>query len=190
MARLRTQTRAPVGVWGFSQGAWAAALAAADDPETAFLITVSASGVSPAEQMRYGTCEELHRRGFDTQELESLRETYDRYLRGELERAAAQAVVDRAAHEPWFDLAWVPRRLPAPGAWPDMDFDPSTALARVNCPALAFWSSVDEWVPIGESIARWRPAGPLTVVRLPDTTHEPSPSPIYERELLRFLDRI
>jgi alpha/beta superfamily hydrolase len=62
MARLREQTRAPVGVWGFSQGAWAAALAAADDPQTAFLVTVSASGVSPACQMRYGTCEQLSRR--------------------------------------------------------------------------------------------------------------------------------
>jgi uncharacterized protein len=189
MAQLRTQTHAPVGLWGFSQGAWAAALAAADDHETAFLVTVSASGVSPARQMRYGTCEQLRRRGSDTQELAALRETYERYLRGDLERAAAQRVVDRAARRPWFDHAWVPRRLPSAGAWPDMDFDPRTAISRVRCPVLAFWSSADEWVPIDESIARWRPAGQLTVVRLPDTTHEPSPSPAYERELCRFLAR-
>ena len=190
MARLRARTQAPVGVWGFSQGAWAAALAAADDRETAFLVTVSASGVSPARQMRYGTRERVRRAGFDTREVDVLRETFEGYLRGDIDRATAQSVVDHAAEQPWFDLAWVPRQLPPAGSWPDMDFDPHAAIARVRCPVLAFWSSADEWVPIDESIARWRPSGSLTVVRLPDTTHEPSPNPTYERELCGFLDAL
>src|SRR4051794_8279698 len=190
MARLRDQAHARVGVWGFSQGAWAAALAAADDQATAFLITVSASGVSPACQMRYGTREQLRRAGFATAELDVLRETYEQYLRGELDRGAAQTVVDHAATRPWFDLAWVPRYLPDAGSWPDMDFDPGEAISRVRCPVLAFWSWADEWVPLERSIARWRPAGALTTVRLPDATHEPSPSALYERELCRFLDAI
>jgi pimeloyl-ACP methyl ester carboxylesterase len=190
MERLRDQTGARVGVWGFSQGAWAAALAAADDPATAFLITVSASGVSPARQMRYGTREQLRRAGFATAELDVLRDTYERYLRGDLDRVAAQTVVDAAATRPWFELAWVPRDLPEPGCWPDMDFDPRDAITRVHCPVLAFWSTADEWVPLEPSIARWHPAGALTTVRLPDTTHEPSPAALYERELCRFLDAI
>src|SRR5690349_5574388 len=86
MARLRGQTGVPVGLWGFSQGAWAAALAAASDPSTAFLITVSAAGVSPACQMRYGTREQLRRAGFETAELDVLRDTYEQYLRGHLDR--------------------------------------------------------------------------------------------------------
>jgi uncharacterized protein len=190
MSRLREQIDAPVGLWGFSQGAWAAALAATDDRTTAFLITVSASGVSPACQMRYGTREQVRRAGFPTAELDVLRETYERYLRGELDRGAAQRVVDQAATHPWFDLAWVPRHLPDPGSWPDMDFDPRDAVARVQCPVLAFWASADEWVPLERSIARWRPAGALTTVRLPDATHEPSPGALYERELCRFLAAI
>jgi pimeloyl-ACP methyl ester carboxylesterase len=190
MAQLRAQARTRVGLWGFSQGAWAAALAAAEDPGTAFLVTVSASGVSPARQMRYGTAVQVRRAGFATGRLESLRETYERCLRGEIGRETAQAVVDRAAREPWFDLASVPRRLGPSGSWPDMDFDPGPVIARVRCPVLAFWTSADEWVPIDESIARWRPAGPLTVVRLPDPRHEPSPSPIYKRELCRFLEAL
>jgi pimeloyl-ACP methyl ester carboxylesterase len=120
--------------------------------------------------------------------VQVLRETYEGYLRGDIERGAAQALVDRAAERPWFELAWVPRELPAPGSWPDMDFDPRAAIARVRCPVLAFWSAVDEWVPIDESVARWQPAGPLTVVRLPDATHELTPGPAYERALCRFLD--
>lgn len=43
----------PVGLWGFSQGAWAAPLAAALYPDqVSFLALVSGSGVSPAAQMR------------------------------------------------------------------------------------------------------------------------------------------
>jgi pimeloyl-ACP methyl ester carboxylesterase len=50
--------QSPIGLWGFSQGGWVAPLAAATHPaEVAFLITVSASGVSPAAQMRYGTAD-------------------------------------------------------------------------------------------------------------------------------------
>jgi len=190
MARLRDRYHVQVGLWGFSQGAWAAALAASEDQATAFLITVAACGVSPALQMRYGTREQLRRAGYETAELDVLRETYERYVRGELNRDEAQTVVDRAATRPWFDHAWVPRQLPQAGSWPDMDFDPQEVIARVRCPVLAIWSAMDEWVPVDESIARWHPAGPLTVVKLPDTTHEPSPSPLYESEICRFLDAI
>jgi hypothetical protein len=190
MARLREQTGARVGVWGFSQGAWAAALAAAQDPETAFLITVSASGVSPAQQMRYGTREQLRHQGFPPDELEFLRRVYERYHRGEIAREEARATIDRLADRPWFDLAWVPRSLPPAGSWRDMDFEPRSVLRQVRCPALGFWSAEDEWVPIEESIRRWRPSGPMTVSRLPDRAHEPTPSAGYERELVRFLGSV
>ena len=54
----------PIGLWGFSQGAWAASLTAARHPEqVAFLILVSSCGVSPAKQMRFGTAQQLHRHG-------------------------------------------------------------------------------------------------------------------------------
>ena len=77
----------------------------------------------------------------------------------------------------------------------DLGVEPASAraqeaIARVRCPVLAIWSRADEWVPIAQSIARWRPSGPLTVVRLPDTTHEPSPRALYERALCPFLDSI
>jgi pimeloyl-ACP methyl ester carboxylesterase len=44
-----------VGLWGISQGAWVIAMAAAGFPdEVAFVVTVSGSGVSVAEQQVYG----------------------------------------------------------------------------------------------------------------------------------------
>src|SRR5919109_5232282 len=54
---------APLGLWAWSQGAWAAALAASRSQEVAFLVLLAAAGVSPAEQMRYGTAEQLRRNG-------------------------------------------------------------------------------------------------------------------------------
>jgi pimeloyl-ACP methyl ester carboxylesterase len=175
---LRARTGgAPVGLWGYSQGGWVAALAAAEHPdEVAFVVAVSASGVSPAAQMRYGTAEQLRRRGYsdgDLRELAALRAAAEAYLRGDLDRDAAQAVVDRAADRPWFPLAWVPRRLPAPGSWADMDFDPAPVLARLRRPALAFYGETDEWTPIEESAAAWARAA-ATVVRLPGCDHLPT----------------
>ena len=58
--------QAPVGLWGFSQGAWAAPLAAVTDPDSvAFLICVSCCGVSPAEQMRVGCSKQLRKHGYN-----------------------------------------------------------------------------------------------------------------------------
>ncbi|WP_232521619.1 alpha/beta fold hydrolase [Micromonospora phaseoli] len=55
----------PVGLWGWSQGAWAASAVAARRPELiAFLVLVATSGVSPAAQMRYGTAQQLLLHGY------------------------------------------------------------------------------------------------------------------------------
>ena len=205
MAELRRRTgepRLPVGFWGFSQGAWAAMLAAAAG--AAFLISVSGSGVSPAEQMRYGTREQLVRAGYGARELAQLaelRRAYEDYLRGNRSREEVEDLIRGAADSPWFELAWVPRELPEPDAWPDMDFDPAEALGLVACPMLAFFGEDDEWVPVEPSIERWRAAAaragaPLAVVRLPGTSHqptlgEPGPvSPVYEEALTGWVARV
>jgi len=64
---------APVGLWGFSQGAWAAPLAAATDPDSVgFLICVSCCGVSPAEQMRAGCAKQLRKHGYNESDIAEL----------------------------------------------------------------------------------------------------------------------
>ena len=191
----------PLGLWAWSQGAWAAALAASRAREVAFLILLAACGVSPAEQMRYGTAEQLRRNGHDDDE--SLRELAD--LRAALEDAvrdrsrleASQAVIDRYASRPWFELAHVPRTLDPSADWPDLDFDPAPILASVHCPALLFYGEEDEWTPIEPSIAAWQRAADVTVVRLAGTAHTPTlggdhdrdaVSPEYTRALASWLD--
>jgi pimeloyl-ACP methyl ester carboxylesterase len=170
---------APLGLWAWSQGAWAASLAAANSPEVAFLVLLAACGVSPAEQMRYGTSEQLRRHGFGDvealNELGEVRAALEDAYRDPGRRGEAQAVIDRYADRPWFELAYVPRTLAELGEWTDMDFDPAPILARVRCPVLLFYGDEDEWTPIEPSIAAWQQApADVTVVRLAGTDHAPT----------------
>jgi uncharacterized protein len=199
----REVASAPLGLWAWSQGAWAAAVAAARSADVRFLILLAASGVSPAEQMRYGTAEQLRRHGHG--DNEALRELAE--LRAALEDAtrdrdrleASQAVIDRYAERSWFSLAYVPRALDPSVDWPDMDFDPAPILASLHCPVLLFYGEEDEWTPIEPSIAAWEQAGSanVTVVRLPGTDHAPTAggvheghaiSPLYTHALVTWLE--
>jgi pimeloyl-ACP methyl ester carboxylesterase len=175
----------PIGLWGVSQGGWAAPVTAAAYPaDIAFIIVVSSCGVSPAAQMRYGTAEQLRRNGYgeeDLRELAHLRATVDDYHRGTGNRATAQALIDQSSQRPWFPLVHIHRELPAePGTWKDMDFDPEPTFASVSCPVLAFYGETDEWIPIPDSIATWTRAGQaahnhdITVVELPGCDHIPT----------------
>ena len=190
----------PLGLWAWSQGAWAAALAAVRSPEIAFLVLLAACGVSPAVQMRYGTAEHLRRNGHDDEdalrELAELRAALEDALRDRSRLEAAQAVVDRYAERPWFPLAYVPRTLDPAAHWPDMDFDPAPVLASVRCPVLLFYGEEDGWTPIEPSIAAWERSDneEVTVVRLPGTDHAPTVggaiSPAYTQALTEWLDNL
>jgi uncharacterized protein len=194
---------APLGLWAWSQGAWAAALAAARSREVAFLVLLAACGVTPAEQMRYGTAEQLRRNGYGDDaalaELAELRAALEDAVRNRDRLPASQAVIDRYADRPWFPLSYVPRTLDLSDDWPDMDFDPAPILEEVHCPVLLFYGEEDEWTPIEPSIASWRRAAgkagntDLTVIRLPGTGHAPTLadgpiSPIYTEALRDWLD--
>lgn len=203
LRRIPGVSNAPLGLWGFSQGAWAAPLAASIAPDAvAFLALIASTGVSPARQMRYGTAEQLRRAGYGGAALAmlaDLRLAYEDYLRGHAERARTQALIDRMADQPWFSLTYVPRELPEPGAWDDMDFDPEPIFAGVRCPTLLFYGEDDEWTPADESIQVWQRAatGDITIKRLPGANHHPTLhggrdiaaiSPLYTQALLDWIE--
>lgn len=141
--------------------------------------------------MRYGTAEQLRRRGFDDQvalgELAELRAALEDAIRDPCRIDEAQAVVNRYGDRPWFPLAYVPRTLDPSAEWPDMDFDPAPILARVHCPMLLFYGEEDEWTPIEPSIDAFRRAAAsagndgLSVVRLPGADHAPTFGGVHER---------
>jgi uncharacterized protein len=194
-----------IGLWGFSQGAWVAPLLAARSSEIAFLVLVASTGVSPAEQMLYGTAKHAHEAGIghdDVERLVALRRLIDEWRRGSVTRERAQAAVDAAADQPWFEHAYVQRVL-GDGIWPNMDFDVENVFSRVRVPVLLFYGEEDEWQPIDASIATWQRAArragntDVTVVRLAGTRHAPTLrgaldqsaiAPEYERTLLSWLE--
>jgi len=166
MRALSIELRCRVGVFGFSQGAWAAALAAADEV-TDYVAVLGCSGVSPAQQMRFYTAELLRRHGFsghDRSRMCHLRAQFENYLRTTTPTATdrdelAGALRD-AAGEPWFDHAYLPAELPPEDAtWSDMDFDPVQAFQNVHVPVLAVWGADEECVPRQPSRDAWHTSG-------------------------------
>jgi uncharacterized protein len=173
----------PVGIWGWDEGASAATVAAARSSLAKFLILIACSGVSPAEQMRYGTAEHLRRAGFgaDAQaELLELRLAYEGTVRGTVSRATTQKLVARYLSRRWFPLAWVPRRIQPRLVWPDMDFVPRKIFGQIGVPTLLFYGETDEWNPINSSIESWRVGQEesqnrdVTIVRPRGTAHVPT----------------
>ena len=166
-----------IGLWGFSQGAWVAPLVATRSARIAFLVLVASTGVSPAQQMRYGTAKQARSFGHteeQVQALVALRSAFEEYARGHRSRAEVQAEIDAARDEPWFPRAWVRAELPAePGFWPDMDFEPAPLFARVRVPVLLFYGEDDECQPIDASIGAWKGPG-RTINRLRGTAHAPT----------------
>lgn len=171
----------PVGLFGFSQGAWAATLAAARDAAVAALVLVGCSGVSPAAQMRYFTDEALRRNGYaeeDREELRAARTAVESVLREDDDRERAGQLLAQARRKPWFDLAHLPAELPpADRRWDDMDYDPVPTFVDVVCPTLLLYGEDEECVPAAESKAAWRSAATradLTIVDVPGCGHFPS----------------
>ena len=74
-----------IGLHGTSQGAWIAPIAAARKPDIAFIVAVSPSGVSPADQMNYGVAFHLEKAGFNqiiVNMVIELRNLVNEYFRG------------------------------------------------------------------------------------------------------------
>jgi uncharacterized protein len=191
-----------VGLWGISQGGWVAPLAAVRSERVAFLVLVSSCGVTPAAQMRYAIAEQLRRAGYGEEavrQMTTLRLTLEELARGRGSRAEAERLLDAAQAEPWWELEYLPDRLPEnfedARAWRDeMEFEPEPVFAEVRVPTLLFYGEDDEWVPIEPSIEAWRRArgDEVEIVRVPGAGHDPVLaggviSPLYTATLLEWL---
>lgn len=182
------------GLWGLSQGAWVAPLAAIRADDVAFLVTIAATGVTPAEQMRHYTRRRLELAGFGPEVVEralALRLALEAWVHDE---GPAPDLVG-AAGEPWFAEAHLPPTLfgdEGKREWiEEMDFDPRPVFAAVRVPVLAFYGELDSTSPVAESVAAW-PQATATVVVVPDAEHDltlsdGSLAPLYEQTLVDWL---
>jgi uncharacterized protein len=191
-----------VGFWGISQGGWVAPLAAVRGGRAAFLVLLSSCGVTPAEQMRYSTAERMRRAGYGEEavrQMTRLRLTLEELARGGGSQAEAVRLLEAARAEPWWELGYLPDRLPEDfedaRAWRDeMEFEPEPVFAEVRMPTLLFYGENDEWIPIEPSIEAWRRARgeEVEIVRLPGTGHDATLasgeiSPLYTEALVEWL---
>jgi len=173
-----------IGLHGTSQGAWIAPLAAARKPDIACIVAVSASGVSPADQMNYGVAFHLEQAGFDRAVVEEairLRNLVNAYFRGRISREEAAATLSRFEHEPWYEQGYLypSRELPADitqSKWHyEMDYEPLSIWKKVTQPALFLFAEADEWVPIGQSMVNYEGAtshlNDVTLKQIPGTDH-------------------
>jgi pimeloyl-ACP methyl ester carboxylesterase len=179
MAELRAATspELPVILWGFSQGAWVAMIAA-HQAEVAGIVLVGASGVSPAAQMRYTSARQVREAGFGEDavaEMLAIRGLWEDALRAGDEEAAQRAL-QRASGRPWLAASW----LPEPGELdPDedgfeFDFDPAPVIGSLPCPLLAVIGDDDRWVPLAESVAVLETAPDMELLYVPGGDHAPT----------------
>jgi uncharacterized protein len=189
-----------LGLWGFSQGAWVAPLAATMSDQVAFLVLVASTGVTPSQQMVYATAEQLRRAGYCedvvSRALELRRRFEERVRRGGQDRALS-ADLRATLDEPWFGHLFLPPVVlddEARALWiEEMDFDPRPVLRRIRVPTLCFFGAADSWTPVEASVRAWREERPdAEIVVVPDAEHDltlpdGTLAPQYEQHLVDWL---
>ncbi|MFC8193425.1 alpha/beta hydrolase family protein [Cellulomonas sp. NPDC057328] len=148
----------PVGLYGVSQGAWVAMLAAAAAPdEVGFVVCHSGPGTTPAQQERYRVATALRAAGHDAATVADGLAWLDRRTALLLDGVPVEEVrAEQARHAdaPWagpvldgYDdpavLGFVARVL---------DVDPADVLPRLRCPVLVLLGGADPVVPVPESV--------------------------------------
>ncbi len=154
----------PLGLFGHSQGGWVVLEATARSSDVAFVVTNSGPGVSPADQERYATANNLADAGWSEAQRAEGMECFERVLRAMSERvtladfrAATQAAGQSELLARVAERAFVPED---PQLWEFaariIDYDPGPVLSRVTVPVLALFGAADAVVPVDTSVAVFR----------------------------------
>jgi pimeloyl-ACP methyl ester carboxylesterase len=160
---LRRDSRidpARVGVWGLSQGGWLAVLAAAHSPHVAFAVSISAPIVTPDIQMMFLSTNSLAVFGYsadDIAQMRKLRKAVDDYMRGTVDRAYAQSLIDQAKDKPWYKYLYMGTKLHdrEHSDWrAQIEMDPLKTLAMDHVPTLMIYGGEDPVVPVAPSVER------------------------------------
>lgn len=151
-----------VGIWGLSQGGWLSLLAASRSPDVAFAVSASAPLVTPDKQMIFLSANILRVNGYpqaDIDQAVATRKAVDDYMRGKIDRAAAQRMVDAAKTKPWFKLIYMSETVGdrATSRWRrEIEHDPARTLEDVKVPVLMIYGAGDPVVPVATSVEHLR----------------------------------
>jgi pimeloyl-ACP methyl ester carboxylesterase len=124
-----------VGLWGVSQGGWLTPFAAARSDQVAFIVQVTAAALPLANQEMWGVGNELHRRGFSDQALDTTMKAMHLLF-------STRPLIHRGLVQ--LDDLWFVTYDPY--------LDPASAWPQVKQPALIFYGALDATVPTRTSL--------------------------------------
>ncbi|MFF1632796.1 alpha/beta hydrolase [Leifsonia sp. NPDC058248] len=151
------------GLFGHSQGGWAA-LAAAGPASADFVICNSTPGVTPRAQEAFTTRAHLAGLGLELEREIEASATFDELMwmlsGGTTFEEANEWMSDPSRHRALADLADADAALPADEALWDfvvtiVDYDAAESLRSIRVPLLALFGGSDDIVPVEESADRY-----------------------------------
>jgi len=178
-----------IGLYGDSQTAWIAPLAATLSPDVGFLILRVPSALPVTENILYEIESNLRRENFSEADITKalvLRQLIHRTILTNTEWEKLKAEIDKSKNEKWFPYVragWFPSlKIPpdeaaAKGLRDPLTYDPLPILQKVTVPVLALNGELDEAIPTKQSVpileAAFRKAGnkDFTVMVLPKAGH-------------------
>jgi alpha-beta hydrolase superfamily lysophospholipase len=170
-----------IGFWGLCQGGWLTLLAANKEPRAAFAVSVSAPMVKADVQMIFASANILHTHGYPQSVIDqaiATRRAIDGYVRGKVDRATVERMLDEAARQPWFRQIYLGRNMIEPNSsWrQQIESDPMRSLDESRAPTLLIFGEEDMWIPVSETIevlkASGSQRGHLTVRVISGASHE------------------
>ncbi|PYS57720.1 MAG: hypothetical protein DMF74_25380, partial [Acidobacteria bacterium] len=178
-----------IGLFGDSQTAWIAPLAATLSPDVGFLILRVPSALSVTENILYEIESMLRRDSFSDTDITkalALRQLIHRTILTNTGWEDLKAEIDKSKNEKWFpyvragwfsSLKIPPDQATAKGLRDPLTYDPLPILQTVTVPVLALNGELDESVPTKQSVpileGAFRKAGnkDFTVMVLPKAGH-------------------
>ena len=145
-----------IGLWGFSQGASIAPLAASQSNDVAFMIMQSGGGVSPRRAEIHEQVARMQAQQLTAEEIQEAILFMD--LQFDAVRSSEgwnkfQAAIPAAKEKKWYRYTWggLPKENWLWKWWiPVVNYDPAIALQKVKVPVLIMFGSADQYIPKGE----------------------------------------
>jgi hypothetical protein len=176
-----------IGLIGQSQGTWIIAKVAATDPQIAFLVSISGSGISAAEQETYRTGALMKRAGFNAQDIARAQEFQRRKFLvartglgwESLDSTMKQLRTDSVKWFPGYGTGAGARILATLRMYGVLQFnyEPTRDLMKIKAPVFTIMGADDVVFPPQTVINRMRAAllrggnTAFTPVILPNTSH-------------------
>jgi alpha-beta hydrolase superfamily lysophospholipase len=151
-----------VGVWGLSQGGVIAPMLAAKSPNVAFVVAVSAPGMTLGECAAYQDRLRLLQRGYSRADADlatSVHSQLTEWARRDGGHARFEAVIGPVSNAAWLRYTGIPARVPDKAKlrswyWSGRALNPIRFWGEVHVPVLLVYGEADELVPARESLEK------------------------------------